>query len=605
MFKNLFSKPSHNSRNATELERYIKSVAAQKAELGEDHLALANTILLPITVRGVNTPGMNDKPWSRMHAEMFFSTSAPVLYSVSVRRESPDIVRGSLRSKRTLMEGVLMAAAEKTGRRPSMAETHIDSSMDAAESMLALGKPVYSVSLMAALFTMYERLEDAETARKSIEMLLKAAGLLPQRLHFIVEKALYYLQPGGDLFPDFDKPILFPEEVGPLLPLPSRQVLPVDDSVWVGRHSREGRDVYYSFTRGFDAQATPPPHATTLIFGEQGGGKTTLIRWLLLQRYMQGRTILSIDPEGENNNLCRATGGKVVTAAIPEDAETCLIHPLQGDTAEDLLMSVFFFVTSISRGALLTEGVQAALHEAVKRHWDRRPGENMTIGLLSDLLATSPSPDAALIRAILSMYQRGGILDGFFDRPRALLDPNFESGQWWNFDLTKLQTGNVEIVYSVLAWFMFRAITVARKPMDVFIDESWRLLQSAAFSSLLDELGRRARKRGVGIVLATHLTGDLIGQHRQSSSLGFATAAFVGKMSKEEAYKLYSHMGLSETEAVKNAELTATLPPRTFLATPSSGRGAAFRVNVTVPPLWLEFFKQINASTDGTAKLKE
>jgi hypothetical protein len=141
--------------------------------------------------------------------------------------------------------------------------------------------------------------------------------------------------------------------------------------------------------------------------------------------------------------------------------------------------------------------------------------------------------------------------------------------------------------------------------MDVFIDESWRLLQSAAFSSLLDELGRRARKRGVGIVLATHLTGDLIGQHRQSSSLGFATAAFVGKMSKEEAYKLYSHMGLSETEAVKNAELTATLPPRTFLATPSSGRGAAFRVNVTVPPLWLEFFKQINASTDGVAKLKE
>jgi hypothetical protein len=221
MLKNLFTRSSRASVNGTELERYVKAVAAQKAELGEDYLGLANTIMLPITVRGVNTPGMNDKPWTRMRAEMFFSTSAPVLYSISVRRESPDIVRGSLRSKRTLMEGVLMAAAEKAGRRPSMAETHIDSSMDAAESMLALGKPVYSVSLMAALFTMYERLEDAEAARKSIEMLLKAAGLLPQRLHFIVERALYYLQPGGDLFPEFDKPILFPEEVGPLLPLPS------------------------------------------------------------------------------------------------------------------------------------------------------------------------------------------------------------------------------------------------------------------------------------------------------------------------------------------------------------------------------------------------
>jgi len=603
MFRRLFrGKNAPDEQKADEIARYVKAVAAQKAELKEEYLVLAQTVLLPVTVRGANLPGMTDKPWARLHAGLFFSTSAPVVYSISVRREPPDVVRGSLRSRRTLMEGILLAAAEKAGRRPSMAESHVDASLDSAESLLALGKPVYSVSLLAALFALHERLADAEAARKSIEMLLKAAGLLPQRLHFIVERALYYLQPGGDLFPDLDKPILFPEEVGPLLPLPSRQVLPVDDSIWIGRHSREGRDVYYSFTRGFDSRATPPPHATTLIFGEQGGGKTTLMRWMLLQRHMQGRTILSIDPEGENNSLCRTVGGRVVAAAPPEDRDTCLMHPLQGDTAEDLLMSVFFFVAAISRGSLLTEGVQGALHEAVKRHWDRRPGENMTIGLLADLLAASPSADAALIRATLSMYQRGGILDGFFDRPRALLDPRFQSGEWWNFDLTRLQAGNLEIVYAVLAWFMFRAITLARRPMDVFVDESWRLLQSPAFASLLDELGRRARKRGVGIVLATHLTGDLLGQ--RSSSLGFATAAFVGKMSREEAYKLYSHMGLGETEAVKNAELTAGLPPRSFLAAPSSGRGAAFTVNVTVPPLWLEFFKNINASTDGQARLK-
>lgn len=605
MFDFFKKQPSSNNNSAAiaEIRRYTTRVAAQKIELNEDFIILAKSILLPLSARAANTPGLNDKPWSRLRSEIFFSSSAPVLYSISIKREHPDVIRGSLRAKRTLTEGLLMAAAEKAGRRPSAAENYIDSAMDGAESMLSLGKPIYSVSMLAALFTSADRFEQIENARKSIEGMLKASGLLPQRLHFITEKALYYLQPGGDLFPELDSPYLFAEEVLPIMPLPSRQVIPSDDSIWIGRHRREGRDVHYSFTKGFDAKATPPPHATTLIFGEQGSGKTTLIRWMLLQRYLQGRTILSIDPEGENNALCRTMGGKVIPAAVPDDPETCLIHPLQGDTAEDLLMSAFFFITSISRGNMLTEGIQGALHDAVKRHWERRPEEPMTIGSLSDLLGGSPSPDAGLIRAMLSMYQRGGILDGFFDRPKALLTPNFQSGEWWNFDLTRLQSSNVEIVYSVLAWFMFRAITVAKKPMDVFIDESWRLLQSDAFSTLLDELGRRARKRGVGIILATHLTGDLLG--KKQSSLSLATAAFVGKMSRDESYKLYSHMGLSETDAIQNAEYTATLPPQTFLATPSAGRGAAFMVNVTVPPMWLDFFKTIGASTDGTAKLKE
>ena len=102
----------------------------------------------------------------------------------------------------------------------------------------------------------------------------------------------------------------------------------MDDSVWIGTHARDGRDVHFSFTKGLDPAVPPPPHATTLILGEPGAGKTSLLRWIMLQRLLQGRTVISIDPEGENNKLCEAVGGKVVPAGIPEDKETCLIHPL-------------------------------------------------------------------------------------------------------------------------------------------------------------------------------------------------------------------------------------------------------------------------------------
>lgn len=431
---------------------------------------------------------------------------------------------------------------------------------------------------------------------------MKAMGLIPQRLHYVVERALHYLQPGGDLFPDLDEPILFAEELAALLPKPSRQIMPLDDSVWIGMHASDGRDVHYSFTRGFDAAAAPPPHAITLVLGEMGAGKTTLMRWILLQRLLQGRTILTIDPEGENNKLCLAVGGHVVPAGVPEDPDTCLIHPLVAETAEEMLLAVRFLVAALSEVSVLTPGVQAVLHEAVKRRWERRPGERMTIEGLVDLLATISSPDAQVPMSLLRPYMRGGLLEGFFDRPHALLSNVFPSGEWWNFDLSTLREENKGIVHGILAWFMYHVVTVGKKPLDICIDEGWRLLRSGPFSDLLDELGRRARKRGTGVMLLTHLPGDLA---RASTSLNMASTAFVGRMSRDEAFGFFRSMGTPQADAEAHAEAASRLPPRVFLAVPSGGRGAPFQVQVTVPDSWLKYWNAIGASTDGTIKLNQ
>ena len=567
------------------------SIAPEAVELGEDHLVFPGGVLLPLSARGAGVPGMPDRPWSRLSADLFY-TGLPLIYSVTLRREPPDALKGSLRARRTLFEGVMLALAEKTGRRPSMAEQASDTAMDAAESHLTLGKPAFRMALMAGLFAERSRFEQAESARRVIEAGLRARGLTAQRLYYIPERALHYFQPGGNLFPGLDEPLLFLEEALPLMPLPARQVLPAEDAVWIGTHARDGRDIHFSFTKGMDPSVPPPPHATTLILGEPGAGKTTLLRWIMLQRLLQGRTVISIDPEGENNRLCEAVGGRVIPAGVPENKDTCLMHPLQAGDPSEMLLAVRFLVASLAGESILSPAVQAALHEAVKRRWERRPGP-MSIADLVEVLGTVNVPEAATPMALLRPYMRGGLWEGFFDRPQSLLTPDFPAGQWWNFDLSSLREENRAIVHSVLAWFLYHAVTVGKKPMDIFIDEGWRLLRSGPFADLLDELGRRARKRGIGVTLITHLPADLV---KNPTSLSLASTAFIGRLAPDEAFAFFRSLGVPEGEARKNAETVSRLPPRMFLAAPAGGRGALFPVLVTIPPDWLAFWKQLGAT---------
>lgn len=587
---NLF-RPKTRQPDATQSD-FISSVAAEAVEIQEDSLLFPGAALLPISLRGSGVPGMNERPWSRLNADLFYGGSLPAVYSLTLQRQLPDVMRQSLRAKRTLFEGLLMAAAEKTGRRPSMAEQAQDAAMDAAESQIAMGKPAYKAAILCGLYTQRDHIQRAETARRTLESALRGRGFIPQRLVYIAERALLSLQPGGILFPGLDEPTLLLEEAAGLMPKPALGVSPADDSVWLGRHARDGRDVYYSFTRGFDPAAEPPPHATTLILGEMGSGKTSLMRWILLQRLLQGRTVVTLDPEGENTQLCQKLGGKVIPAGIPADPDTCLFHPLAADDPGEMLLAVRFLLAALAGEGALTPGVQAALHEAVKRRWERRPN-SMTISELVEALGVLNLPEASLPIALLRPYMSGGLFEGFFDRPKALLSPHFPPGQWWSFDLTSLREENRNIVYAVLSWFLFQAVTVGRIPMDIFIDEGWRLLRSGPFADLLDELGRRARKRGIGVTLITHLPTDLA---KQATSLSMAATAFIGRMGPEEAFHFFRSMGIPESEARRNAEQVSRLPARVFLAAPAGGRSALFPLQVTIPPGWLQLWKATGAA---------
>jgi len=64
--------------------------------------------------------------------------------------------------------------------------------------------------------------------------------------------------------------------------------MPVEDAVWIGVHSRDGRDVHFSYTAGLDPGMPAPSHSITLILGEMDLEKTTLLRWIMLQKIDAG-----------------------------------------------------------------------------------------------------------------------------------------------------------------------------------------------------------------------------------------------------------------------------------------------------------------------------
>jgi hypothetical protein len=574
-------------------DAYCAAVAPQAVEVGEDSLIFPGGVLLPLTLRDSGgAPGMPERPWGKLSAGVFQEAGAPVFYSVALRREPPDVLRGSLRARRTLFEGLLLALAEKTGRRPSLAEQAMDHALDAAESAVALGRPAFRMLLMVGLCAARGRESEAEAARRQLEAVLRARGFIPQRLVYIAARALLHFQPGGELFPGLEEPTLLLEEIAPLLPAPGRTAYPAPDAVWLGMHAQEGRDVFFSFSGGLDTSAPAPPHALSLILGEMGAGKTSLLRLILLQRLLQGRTVVSLDPEGENNSLCQALGGRVIPAGPPEDPEACLLHPLAGEDPAEMLLSARFLLSALSGEAALSPGAQAALHEAVRRRWERRPGPMALIDLL-ETLASLGMAEAAGPVALLRPYARGGLLSGFFDRPQALLAPHLPAGTWWNFDLSGLRQESHALVHAALSWFFYHVVTVGKQPVDVFIDEGWRLLRGGPFADLLDELGRRARKRGVGVMLSTHLPGDLA---RQAASLSLAATAFVGRLPQEEAFAFFRALGVAEGESRERAEQAGRLPPHTFLAAPAGGRGTLFPVQVVLPAAWLEFWKALGAA---------
>jgi hypothetical protein len=574
---------------------YPRIVAPESINLEpDDHVILARGAFLPLTVVASGVPGAKERIWTSISAETFLDL-LPVAYSFLIRMETPVEAKAKFTAGRTVYEGILSAMAQKFGRTPSLHEQSQVDRMQFAEARVTEGDALYKVCLLLAIYCSNDQVKIGERKRRELEGKLRQILLQPQRFYYEPIKALRHLQPGGLAFPVKEPPALFEQEALALIPRLSCPKFPADDAVWIGRHLRERTEVFYSFKYGLTSQ--PIPTSLITILGGPGEGKTYLMRSILVQRLLMGRTVVTIDPEGENNKFCKALGGTVIPANIPEDPNTCLMHPLTGTLSPDntnypaqVLENLLFVLKLVHGESPITPGVENLLGMAIMKIWlDRH--DVISFSDLVEKCATISSPDVFVAISLLQPYAQGGINSGFFDRPNALLSPDFEAGTWINFDLSQMQAESKSkiIVYIMLAAFLRDAVTVGQNPMDIFIDEGWVLLRTKVFRDMLDELGRRARKRDVAVVLTTHLPSDFL---KYETSMNLATNSFIGHMEKSQALGYLDSLGVPPEKAAETAAIISNLKPYEFIAVPAGFSTLPFPVRVLIPSTWLTIFEK-------------
>ena len=577
------------------VEEYQRAVAPESLNLEpDDFVHLARADFLPLTISGGGIPGSKQRIWSHISADTFLGRF-PVAYSLLLNAERPAEVKARFTGKLTLYQGLLQAASQKFGRTPTLHEQANINDMKIAEARADERSTLFKTCILLGIYCPKDEIETGQQQRWDLEGYLRQMQLQPQRLYYEPYKALLHLQPGGLAFPAKDPPVLFEEEAVNLIPRLSCPKFPANDAVWIGRHQTEATEVFYSFKYGLTSQ--PIPTSLITVLGAPGEGKTYLMRSLLVQRLLMGRTVVTIDPEGENNKLCAALGGTVIPTHVPEDPDTCLMHPLEGPLHPEhagypaqVLENLCFVLKVVHGESAVTPGIENLLGLAILEIWKDRKG-SITLTDLVEKCASLTSPDVGIALSLLQPYAQGGINSGYFDRPKALLAPDFEAGTWINFDLSSMQenTRSKTIVYIMLAAFLREAVTIGRNPMDIFIDEGWVLLKSKVFRDMVDELGRRARKRDVAVVLTTHLPSDFLGHE---TSLNLATNSFIGRMQKSQALAYLESLGIPAETAQATATVIDKLNPYHFVAVPAGYNAKPFQVRVVIPSTWLKLFEK-------------
>ena len=102
-------------------DQFTASLASEAVEVLEDHLLFPGGYLLPLSARGTGVPGMADRPWSRLSADVFYP-NLPVLYSLAMRREPPDVLFTSTEMLNQRLSAArfadLFGIGTRTERRP-------------------------------------------------------------------------------------------------------------------------------------------------------------------------------------------------------------------------------------------------------------------------------------------------------------------------------------------------------------------------------------------------------------------------------------------------------------------------------------------------------
>jgi hypothetical protein len=194
----------------------------------------------------------------------------------------------------------------------------------------------------------------------------------------------------------------------------------------------------------------------------------------------------------------------------------------------------------------------------------------------------------ALSLGIVQKYQRGRVDDGYVDSSNSLLIAKLEEGQCTNSIYAShrkpVSKSSMRCCHCLSIMCHFGTA------LDTFNDEGWQFLQSGVFEDPLNELGHHARTWGNRVSWVTHLPSHMAKNKYHMLGLTQRLLGIWDRMKRNPA-SIYLEWPRQET--VANVQRLSGLQPQVFLAATIGNHDSSFPVNVPVPGIYLDFWKNL------------
>lgn len=290
----------------------------------------------------------------------------------------------------------------------------------------------------------------------------------------------------------------------------------------------------------------------TLIIGPSGSGKTVIQGFLMSQsRKFKPRQVI-FDKDRGLEIYVRASGGVYLTL---KNGENTGFNPFHLDDNTDTLV----FLTELLKtlcGNFLSIIEENDLERAIKAVM-KLPFEMRSISRCLEFLDTSHNSG---IHAKLSKWSRGRSLGWVFDNPVDNLD--IQSHHILGFDVTEF-LDNPEVRTPIMMYLFHRIDSLLNgDPIQIFMDEFWKLLTDSAFESFAQNKQKIIRKQNGIMIYGTQSAKDVL-QSPIAHSLIEQCATFIfmsNPRAQAQDYQDGFHLTDREFQLVKEE-----MPSRHFL----------------------------------------
>ncbi|TQN32648.1 uncharacterized protein DUF87 [Haloactinospora alba] len=320
----------------------------------------------------------------------------------------------------------------------------------------------------------------------------------------------------------------------------------------------------------------------TVVLARSGAGKSYFCKTDLLRSMYAGVTAAVIDPEDEYTRLTEAVGGTVIQLGAPGVHLNPLDLALDEHATRDAVSRRALFLhtlLAVMLGEQLTARQRAALdHALITTYYnagitaDERTWNN-SAPLLGDLVATLRNQDdehAHELAFQLEPYVSGSYAELF--RAPTTRRPTSHLVSWSLRSLPEELKGVGTLLALDSIWRTV-ADTTPDHPRMVLVDEGWLLMQQPEGAKFLYRLAKAARKRWVGLTVATQDAADVLGSELGQAVVANAATQVLMRQFPQSIDRIAEAFALSEGE--KQRLLTAA-PGDALLC--SGDRRVAFHV---------------------------